>query len=190
MKMNFTVFFAPLLVVFTLGAAPTTQPASVLDFTVTDNAGQPVQLSRYKGQVLLVVNVASKCGLTPQYAQLQKLYETYKDKGLCILAFPANDFRQQEPGTNEQIREFCKSKYNVSFDLFAKIVVKGEGQSPLYQFLTDEKANAPYGGEIKWNFTKFLVGRDGKVAARFEPKTKPDEKQVIKAIEAELEKGR
>lgn len=184
------MILASLAVMLTLGAQPTTRPASVLDFTVNDIGGKPVELSRYKGDVLLIVNVASKCGYTPQYADLQKLYDTYKDKGLRILAFPANDFRQQDPGSNEQIKQFCTSKYNVTFDLFAKIVVKGKDQAPLYQFLTDEKANAPYGGEIQWNFTKFLVGRDGKVVGRFEPKIKPSDAKVVKAIETELSKGR
>ena len=164
------------------------KPSSVLDFTVTDIDGKPVPLSKYKGKVLLVVNTASKCGLTPQYAGLQKLHEQNRDKGLAILAFPANEFNKQEPGSNEQIKEFCTGTYNVSFDLFSKLIVKGEGQAPLYQFLTSKETNGDLSGEIKWNFTKFLVSREGKVVARFEPKVKPDDAQVVEAIEKELAK--
>lgn len=162
------------------------KPKSVLDFTVNDIDGKPVALSKYKGKVLLIANTASKCGHTPQYAAMQKLHEKYHDKGLAILAFPANEFGKQEPGSNEQIKEFCTSKYSVDFDLFSKIVVKGEGQAPLYQFLTSKEGSGDNAGEIKWNFTKFLVSREGKVIARFEPKVKPDDAQVIEAIEKEL----
>ena len=164
----------------------TTKPATVLDFTVNDNAGKPVNLAQYKGKVLVVVNVASKCGFTPQYAGLEKVYNTYKDKGLVILAFPANDFLQQEPGTDAEIKAFCTDTYHVTFDLFAKIVVKGDGQAPLYQFLTDQKTDPNFGAEIKWNFTKFLISRDGKVVARFEPKVKPQDPVVTQAIESQL----
>ena len=162
------------------------KPASVLDFTVNDIDGKPVALSKYKGKAMLVVNTASKCGHTPQYAALQKLHEKYGEKGLAILAFPANEFGKQEPGSNEQIKEFCTSKFSVDFDLFSKLIVKGEGQAPLYQLLTSKEANGDFGGEIKWNFTKFLVSREGKVIARFEPKVKPDDAQVVEAIEKAL----
>lgn len=164
------------------------KPASPLDFTVEDIDGKQVPLSKYKGNVVLIVNTASKCGLTPQYAALQKLHETYGKKGLAILAFPANEFGNQEPGTNQQIKEFCTSKFSVDFDLFSKLVVKGDGQAPLYQYLTSNQANGEFGGEIKWNFTKFLVSRDGKVVARYEPRVKPDEPQVVQAVERELNK--
>jgi glutathione peroxidase len=157
-------------------------------FKMDDINGAPVDLSKYKGKVLLVVNVASKCGMTPQYANLEKLNQQYKGKGLAILGFPANEFGKQEPGSNIEIKEFCTSKYDVTFDMFSKSVVKGEGISPLYSYLTGPDANPKTAGEIKWNFTKFLVGKDGKVVARFEPKVKPDDKQVIEAIEAELAK--
>lgn len=163
-------------------------PKSVLDFTLKDIEGKPVPLSQYKGKVVLIVNTASKCGLTPQYEALEKLHQKYKEKGLAILAFPANQFGNQEPGTNEQIKEFCTGKYNVTFDLFSKIIVKGEGQHPLYQFLTSDKTNPKFAGDITWNFTKFLVSREGTVVQRFEPKIKPDDKQVLDAIEAELAK--
>jgi glutathione peroxidase len=184
--LGFTLIQAGILMAADQGA--TTKPTSVLGFTVDDNAGKPVDLSRFKGRVLLIVNTASRCGYTPQYADLEKVYEQYKDKGLSILAFPANEFNQQEPGTNAEIREFCTSKYNVSFDLFAKIVVKGPGQAPLYQFLTDKNAHAKTGGDIQWNFTKFLIGRDGNIVARYEPKVKPTDQQVVTALETELAK--
>jgi glutathione peroxidase len=174
--------------------APTTRPAtgpsaaSPLEFTVTDINGKSIDLAKYRGRVVLIVNTASKCGFTPQYAGLEKLYQADKDRGLAILGFPANDFGHQEPGTNEEIVQFCSTKYKVTFDLFSKIVVKGDGQAPLYQFLTDEKANAPFGGAIAWNFTKFLVARDGRVVNRFASKVAPDDPQLIKAVEAELAK--
>jgi glutathione peroxidase len=161
--------------------------AGPLDFKMKDIDGKEVDLARtYKEKVVLIVNVASKCGLTPQYAELEKLYETYKARGLVILGFPANEFGAQEPGTNKEIKEFCTSQYQVTFPMFEKIVVKGEGIHPLYKFLTEKESDPAYAGEIKWNFTKFLVGRDGKLAARFEPKTKPSEKEVTDAIEKAL----
>ena len=163
---------------------PATGP---LGFTVKDIDGKDVELAKTcKGKVVLMVNVASKCGLTPQYEELEKLYETYKARGLLILGFPANEFGAQEPGTNAEIKEFCTTKYKVTFPMFSKIVVKGEGIHPLYKFLTEKETDAAYAGEIKWNFTKFLVGRDGKLAARFEPKITPSSKEVVAAIEAAL----
>ena len=160
--------------------------ASVLDFKVRDIDGKDVKLKKYKGDVVLVVNVASKCGYTPQYESLQATYEKYKDKGLVILGFPANNFGGQEPGTAAEIKEFCSSKYKVTFPLFAKISVKGEDQDPLYSFLTKPETNPASAGDIKWNFTKFLVDRSGKVVARFEPKVKPDSPEVTAAIEKYL----
>ena len=158
-----------------------------LDFTVKDIDGKDVDLAKTcKGKVVLMVNVASKCGLTPQYEELEKIYETYKARGLVILGFPANEFGAQEPGTEKEIKEFCTSKYKVTFPMFSKIVVKGEGIHPLYKFLTEKETDPAYAGEIKWNFTKFLVGRDGKLVARFEPKTTPSSKEVVAAIEAAL----
>lgn len=170
------------------GAAGT-RPASaqsVLDFTVTDIEGNPVELSRYRGNVLVIVNVASRCGFTRQYRALQDVYERYKDRGLRILAFPANDFGNQEPGTNEQIKEFCKSNYSVTFDLFSKISVKGPGQHELYRFLTSREKNGDFGGEIGWNFTKFIIDRDGKVVERFPARVEPDSREMTEAIEAAL----
>jgi glutathione peroxidase len=167
---------------------PTTQPASVHDFTVENNDGQSVDLASYKGKVLLIVNTASKCGLTPQYEGLEKLYQEHKADGLAILAFPANEFGGQEPGTNAEIREFCSTKYSVTFDLFAKMVVKGDEISPLYQFLTSPQTDPQFPGEIQWNFTKFLISRDGQIVARFEPAIKPDDEALVMAVEAELGK--
>ena len=160
--------------------------SSPLDFTMKDIDGKDVPLSKYKGQVVLVVNVASKCGLTPQYKELQALQEKYGERGLHILGFPANNFREQEPGTNAEIKEFCHKNFNVTFDLFGKVSVTGDDTCELYKFLTSEEKNPGCGGEIPWNFTKFLVGRDGKVLRRFDPKVKPNDEAVTKAIEESL----
>ncbi|MEX2188572.1 MAG: glutathione peroxidase [Pirellulales bacterium] len=150
--------------------------------------GKDVDLAKYKGKVVIIVNVASRCGNTPQYEQLQSLHAKYGQQGLAILGFPANEFGKQEPGTNAEIAEFCTKNYGVEFDMFAKVVVKGEGQCDLYKFLTSKETNPKFAGDITWNFEKFLIGRDGQVKARFSPRTKPDAEEVIKAIEAELAK--
>ncbi|MCO5297997.1 MAG: glutathione peroxidase [Fimbriimonadaceae bacterium] len=147
--------------------------------------GKPVPLARFKGQVLLVVNVASKCGNTPQYAGLEALYRKNKAKGFAVLGFPANDFNRQEPGTNAEIYQFCTETYKVTFPMFAKIVVKGEGIAPLYQWLLD---NDGVETDIDWNFAKFLIGRDGKVMARFPAKTQPDAPEVLERINQALAK--
>lgn len=152
---------------------------SIYDFTMKDIDGKTVPLSEYKGKVLLVVNVASFCGNTPQYAGLEKLFVENKDKGFEVLGFPANEFGQQEPGSDEEIKKFCTSKYDVSFPMFSKIVVKGEGISPLYQWLI---ASSDRHEDIEWNFAKFLIGRDGKVIKRFSPKTKPDAEDLQAAL--------
>jgi len=161
--------------------------SNVYDFSLDSIDGKAAPLSAYQGKVLLLVNVASKCGFTPQYEQLEAVYEKYKDKGLVVIGFPANNFMAQEPGTNAEIKDFCSRKYNVTFPMYSKISVKGDDKTPLYQFLTDKTANPSTGGEIKWNFTKFLVGRDGKIVARFEPAVKPDAPQVVEAIEKALQ---
>lgn len=161
-------------------------PDSVLDFHVKDIDGNDVDLSKFRGKVLLLVNTASQCGLTPQYEGLESLYEKYKAQGLEVLAFPANEFGMQEPGSDEQIKNFCTTNYNVTFPLFSKIVVKGEGIHPLYQFLTSESTNPGHAGEISWNFAKFLVNREGEVVARFEPKVKPESPEVEAAVEKAL----
>ena len=156
------------------------------DFTLNSIEGKPAPLSAYQGKVVLIVNVASRCGFTPQYAGLEALYEKYKDRGFAILGFPANNFGGQEPGTNEEIKTFCSTKYNVTFPMYSKISVKGDDQAPLYQYLTDKQANPATGGEVQWNFTKFLVDKSGKVVARFEPKVTPDSPDVAGAIEKAL----
>jgi glutathione peroxidase len=161
-------------------------PDSVLKFPVKDIDGKPVDLAKYKGDVLLIVNVASKCGLTPQYEGLEATYEKYKGQGFEVLGFPANEFGKQEPGTNEEIKTFCTGEYKVTFPMFSKIVVKGPGIDPLYKFLTSRETNPKFAGDISWNFAKFLVDRKGKVIARFDPREKPDSEKVVKAIEAAL----
>ena len=173
------------LLVGVLGAAEKKEAPAVLQYTAKDIDGKDVNLSQYQGKVLMIVNVASKCGNTPQYEQLEAVYKKYKDQGFEILAFPANDFKSQEPGTNEQIKEFCTSKYNVDFPMFSKTVVLGKDKNDLYQYLT---TNAPTKGEVKWNFEKFLISRDGKIVGRYLSKVKPDSPEVTKAIEAELAK--
>lgn len=172
-----------LLAVSVQAASP--QDGSVLDGKMKSLEGKEVDLSKYEGKVLLVVNVASKCGATPQYQQLQALHNAYQDKGLAVLGFPCNQFGGQEPGTSEQIRQFCDDKYEVSFDMFDKVDVNGDNTAPIYQSL---KSYTEDPGDVKWNFEKFLVGKDGKVVARYRTKTKPDAPEVIKAIEAELAK--
>src|SRR5829696_15660 len=159
-----------------------------LGYTLKDIKGNPVQLSQYKGKVVLLVNVASKCGLTPQYEGLQALYEKYQKDGFVLVGIPANEFGKQEPGTNEEIEKFCTSKYKVTFPMMSKIVVKGEGIDPLYKYLTAQDTKPAPAGDITWNFEKFLVGKDGKVAARFAPRTKPDDPKLVEAIETELKK--
>jgi glutathione peroxidase len=157
----------------------------VYSFTLNSIDGKPAPLAEYKGKVVLIVNVASQCGYTPQYSALESIYEKYKDQGFVILGFPANNFGAQEPGTNEEIKTFCTRKYSVTFPMYAKISVKGADQAPLYAYLTKETGSGLTGG-IKWNFTKFLVDRDGKVVQRFEPAVTPDSKEMTAAIEKAL----
>lgn len=160
----------------------------VLQFTMKNIAGDDVPLSRYQGKVVLMVNVASRCGNTKQYAALQKAHEKYAEQGLAILGFPANNFRGQEPGSDAEIATFCRENYGVTFDLFSKISVKGEDIAPLYAFLTSPDTNPASPGDITWNFEKFLIARDGTIAARFAPRTPPDAPEVVAAVEAELAK--
>ena len=159
---------------------------SVHDFKMKAIDGKEVTLADYKGKVLLIVNVASKCGYTPQYKALEAVYRKYKDKGLVVMGFPANNFLWQEPGSNEEIAAFCKNKYDVTFPMFSKISVLGGGKAPLYEYLTSGAANKQTSGMIKWNFTKFLVDGNGKPIARFGPGTEPDAAEVTKAIEEAL----
>ena len=162
--------------------------APVLNYTMKSLEGKPVDLSKYQGKAVLIVNVASACGLTPQYEDLEALHEKYASQGLAIVGFPANEFGKQEPGSNEEIAQFCQKNYGVKFDMFSKVVVKGEGQVPLYKFLTSKETNPEFAGDITWNFEKFLVSRDGKVVARFAPRVSPTDEKVVAAIEAELAK--
>jgi glutathione peroxidase len=159
---------------------------SVLDFKMKDIDGKEVALKKYKGDVLLIVNTASKCGYTPQYEGLQKIYDQYKSQGFDVLGFPANNFGNQESGTEAEIKEFCESKYKVTFPMFAKISVKGDDQHPLYNFLTAKETNPNFAGDISWNFNKFLVDRKGNVVARFSSKDTPESETVKTAIEKYL----
>ncbi len=171
-----------LLLALLLGAAMLLTPAfaasSIHEFTMNDIDGKPFDFSKLKGKAVLLVNVASKCGYTKQYAGLETLYRKYKDRGLVIVGVPANDFGSQEPGSDAEIKQFCTRTYNVTFPMLSKVSVKGGGITPLYAYLT-----ASQGGEVKWNFTKFLIGKDGKAAARFEPKVTPDAPELTEAIE-------
>ncbi|MFL6274527.1 MAG: glutathione peroxidase [Blastocatellia bacterium] len=160
---------------------------SIYDFSLKNIDGKETSLADYRGKVVLVVNVASRCGFTPQYEGLEKVYLKYKDRGLVILGFPANNFGGQEPGSNEEIKSFCSLKYNVTFPMFTKISVKGDDIHPLYKYLTDKQSDPQFGGDVKWNFNKFLIGRDGKIIGRFEPAVKPESPEVAQAIEQALE---
>ena len=161
-------------------------PKGPLDFKAKTIDGKDVNLSKYKGQVVLIVNTASKCGYTPQYATLEKLYEQYKAQGLRVLAFPANDFGAQEPGADTEIKQFCTLNYKTSFDLFSKISTKEPNQFPLYKYLTSTDTNRKFAGPIEWNFTKFLVDRKGNVVARFKSSVDPMSPEFTAAVEAAL----
>lgn len=158
--------------------------SKLYDIPLKDIDGKETSLKSYQGKVLLVVNVASRCGNTPQYAGLEALQQKYKDKGFTVLGFPCNDFGAQEPGSNEEIKEFCSKTYQVSFPMFDKLHVKGAEQHPLYKQLSGD--GSPFPGPVKWNFGKFLVSRDGTIVKRFEPGVKPESAQVTKAIEEAL----
>jgi glutathione peroxidase len=168
------------LLAFTF-AAPSTK--TVYDFTVKDIDGKEVSLSKYNGKVLLIVNVASLCGNTPQYKEIQALYEKYKSKGLVVLGFPANNFMGQEPGSNEKIKEFCTREYQVTFPMFSKISVKGSDIAPLYQYLTKKEENGTLDAAVKWNFQKFVIGKDGKVVTSIAPGKSINDADAIAAIE-------
>lgn len=159
---------------------------SIYDFTMQSIDGKEVKLSEYRGKTVMIVNVASRCGYTPQYDGLEKTYAKYKDKGFVILGFPANNFGSQEPGSNQDIKEFCRLNYGVTFPMFAKISVKGADQDPFYAFLTSKETNPEFGGDITWNFNKFLVAKDGVIVARFPSSDEPTGDKVTKAIEQNL----
>jgi glutathione peroxidase len=202
MKLFFSLFVCALFISVSLTNAQTvdknkelqtqTKPDSnmidsIFDIVVRDMNNKDVPLSSYKGKVLLIVNVASKCGYTPQYKGLEEIYEKYKDKGFEILGFPCNDFGKQEPGTNEEIKQFCTSTYDVTFKLFNKIKVLGDGKCPLYARLTNNDVTIKK--DIRWNFEKFLISRDGKIIARFNSNVKPTDTELVSAIEKELTKS-
>ena len=162
---------------------------TIYDFTLDSIDGQPTPLSNFRGKVTLLVNVASRCSYTPQYSALQSIYESYKDRGFVVIGIPANNFAEQEPGTNQEIKSFCTRVYHVTFPMMAKVSVDGDDITPLYRFLTDKTIHPKTGWEIGWNFTKFLVGADGKVAARFDSEVEPDSPRVTTAIEKALAAG-
>jgi glutathione peroxidase len=161
---------------------------NVLDHKMKTLAGKEVNLADYKGKVVMFVNVASQCGLTPQYKELEALHEKYGKEGLAVIGVPCNQFGRQEPGTAAEISEFCTKEFGVKFDMLEKVEVNGKNAAPLYKELTSTSTKPVGSGEISWNFEKFIVGKDGKVVARFSPKTKPDDAEVVKTIEAELKK--
>lgn len=174
------LLFTSLLSMHVLAASA----GSLYEIPLKDIDAKPTSLKPYEGKVLLIVNVASHCGFTPQYKSLESVYEKYKDKGFAVLGFPCNQFGGQEPGTPEEIKQFCSSKYSVSFPLFEKIEVNGANRHPLYTVLAGQQS--PFPGDIKWNFNKFLIGKDGKILKRFDSKTTPDSPEVTSAIEAAL----
>lgn len=168
-------FILVLLMATTISGSP------LYDYTVTNIAGKEVSMNNYKGNVIMIVNTASECGFTPQYAELQELYEEYKDKGLVVLGFPSNNFGNQEPGTDKDIKEFCDINFNITFPLFSKTAVKGEEQHPLFSYLTNLE-NENFKGEIGWNFEKFLISRDGNLKYRFKSEESPKSEDVLKAV--------
>ncbi len=170
-------------------SAEDTKMTGPLEFKMKDIDGKEYDLSKLKGKVVLFVNVASRCGYTPQYEGLQELFVKYEKDGLVVIGVPANEFGKQEPGTDDEIKKFCSTKYNVTFPILSKVVVKGEGQTPLYKFLTSKDTNPNFAGDIGWNFEKFLIGRDGKVVGRFKSGVSPDAAEFVKAIKTELEKA-
>src|SRR5580765_410323 len=182
--MKTIALLAALLMLQTLAA----HAGNLHDIKVKDIDGKDTTMGAYKGKVMLIVNVASKCGYTPQYKGLEALYKKYKDKGLVVLGFPCNQFGKQEPGSNEEIKQFCSSKYNVTFPMFDKIEVNGENRHELYSALAGK--DSPFPGDIKWNFNKFLVGKDGKILKRYDSKVAPDAPEVTQAIEGALAASR
>lgn len=181
--MRFALLLACFLFAVSFATHAEDKVKSPLDFSLESIDGKPYALSQHKGQVVMIVNVASQCGLTPQYKALQEVYAKYKDKGLTIIGVPANEFGHQEPGSNAEIKEFCSTKYSVTFPMMSKVVVKGDGICPLYDYLTNK---SPKPGPIAWNFAKFLVDRQGNVIDRFDPKVTPNDPKVTEAIEKAL----
>jgi glutathione peroxidase len=188
----FAAVFVRKVMGVTVVREPTDKPAgaSVLDHVVTDIDGREYDLKQLKGKVVLIVNVASRCGFTPQYEGLEAIYDRYKDQGLVVIGFPANNFNGQEPGTNQDIKEFCTTKFDVSFPMMSKISVKGDDQHAVYRFLTSKETGGEFSGDIGWNFTKFLVDRHGNVIARFGSRVKPTDAELTAAVEKALAAGR
>jgi len=187
--MNLETFFFLSFMFLAAGVAmaETNPVKNVLDFSMKSIDGREIALNQFQGKVLLLVNTASKCGFTPQFKALEAIYKRYMDQGLVILGFPANNFFGQEPGTDKEIKDFCMINYGVSFPMFSKISVRGKNIHPMYKFLVEKESNPKFAGKIAWNFTKFLVDRQGNVVARFEPKKVPDDPEVIGAIENALQ---
>ena len=182
--MKFSKFWIPIVVMAAASSIHAENSPSLYNISLKNIDGESTSLKKYQGDVLLIVNVASKCGLTPQYEGLQKVFSKYQAKGFQILGFPCNDFGAQEPGTTDEIKEFCRVNYKVTFPMFDKLHVKGDKQHPLYAALTGK--TSPFPGNVKWNFGKFLISRDGKILKRFAPRVKPDSAEVAKEIEAAL----
>ncbi len=187
--MKLFIYLSALAIVFLFFTLPLTsekteeRPENIFGFTMNDIDGNPVHLEKYKGKVILLVNVASKCGLTPQYKGLQNLYSDYKQRNFVILGFPANNFLRQEPGSDKEIKSFCSLNFGVEFPMFSKISVKGKKQHPLYKFLTSKLTNPEFPGKIRWNFEKFIFDKNGKLAGRFHPKIKPQDQRITSLIE-------
>jgi glutathione peroxidase len=188
MKLLYLAAAAALAGFAVVGHAEDEKVTSPLEFKLKDIDGKEADLSKYKGKVVLLVNVASECGYTKQYAGLQELYEKYQKDGLVVVGVPSNDFDMQEPGTDEEIKKFCSTKYKVTFPMMSKVVVKGKGQVPLYTFLTSKDTNPDFAGQVGWNFEKFLIGRDGKVVGRYKSAVEPNSDDLVKAVRKELDK--
>jgi len=163
---------------------------NIYDYNVEMITGEEVSMDKYQGKVILIVNTASKCGYTPQYEGLENLYQEYKDRDFVVLGFPANNFMNQEPGSNEDIQNFCRINYGVTFPLFSKISVKGKNIHPLYRFLTSKETNPEFAGQITWNFNKFLISRQGEIIGRFGSKVKPQSRKLVDALQKALDKKR
>ena len=178
------------MTIFSIGPATMSalagEPRSILDFSMKNIDGKTVPLSTYKGKVVLIVNVASECGFTPQYKDLQELYSKYRDRGFVILGFPANNFGAQEPGTDAQIKSFCSTQYHVTFDMFSKISVSGTDQHPLYRFLTSPESDPRFAGPVRWNFQKYLIDRNGVIVGKFMSAVTPMSKEIVSAMETAL----
>lgn len=187
MNQEILLFLSLMLAAAGMAVAADGPAKNIFSFSLKSINGQETALGQFRGKVLLLVNTASKCGLTPQYKALEEVYRRYKDQGLVILGFPANNFLGQEPGTDQEIKEFCYINYGVSFPMFSKISVRGKNIHPLFKFLVEQETNPGFAGKIAWNFTKFLVDRQGNIVARFEPRQVPDAPEVIAAVEKALQ---